>query len=160
MTSFSYASGVGNIMYGMVHGSFWTSSLGSIETDFKRKLHDEEAIKGYVDSNYAGNIDTRKSLSGYIFTLFSTAISGSSWLSHNVFKKPHGLKSKCNPSLKNQIYHEKSKHIDVKLHFIQDVIETKEIFVEKVATEDKLANAFTKSLPLLIQTLLGFDWFQ
>ncbi|RDX81638.1 hypothetical protein CR513_37649, partial [Mucuna pruriens] len=50
---------------------------------------------------------------------------------------------------KHQVYHEKSKHIDVKLHFIQDIIDTKEVLIEKVATKDNLANAsFTKSLPL------------
>ncbi|RDX58342.1 hypothetical protein CR513_62350, partial [Mucuna pruriens] len=49
---------------------------------------------------------------------------------------------------KHQVYHEKSKHIDVKLHFIRDVIEIKEILVEKVATEENLVDAFTGSLPL------------
>ena len=29
---------------------------------------------GYVDSDFAGSIDTRKSLTGYIFTLLGTAI--------------------------------------------------------------------------------------
>ncbi|RDX69164.1 hypothetical protein CR513_51759, partial [Mucuna pruriens] len=47
---------------------------------------------------------------------------------------------KCHPSLKTPIYHENSKHFDVKLHFIRNVIETKEILVEKVATEDNHIN--------------------
>ncbi|XP_073046052.1 secreted RxLR effector protein 161-like [Primulina eburnea] len=36
---------------------------------------DGNVIKGYVDSDYAGSIDTRKSLTGYVFTLNDTAIS-------------------------------------------------------------------------------------
>lgn len=34
-----------------------------------------DSLEGYVDSDFAGNLDTRKSLSSYVFTLFSTAIS-------------------------------------------------------------------------------------
>ena len=30
---------------------------------------------GYVDSDFAANQDSRKSLTGYVFTLFGTAIS-------------------------------------------------------------------------------------
>ncbi|XP_058782988.1 uncharacterized protein LOC131657627 [Vicia villosa] len=32
-------------------------------------------IEGYVDSDYAGCMDSRKSISGYVFTMFGTAIS-------------------------------------------------------------------------------------
>lgn len=35
---------------------------------------------GYVDADYSGNVDTRKSLSSYVFTLFGTAISWKSTL--------------------------------------------------------------------------------
>ncbi|XP_058741672.1 secreted RxLR effector protein 161-like [Vicia villosa] len=41
---------------------------------FKRVEQDIEPIKGYVDSDYACNTDTRKSISGYVFTLFGTSI--------------------------------------------------------------------------------------
>ena len=40
-----------------------------------------------------------------------------------------------------------SKHIDVRLHFIQDVIETKEILVEKIPTEENHADDLTKFVP-------------
>ena len=35
----------------------------------------DDPLIGYVDSDFAGSIDTRKSLIGYIFTLLGTAIS-------------------------------------------------------------------------------------
>lgn len=35
---------------------------------------------------------------------------------------------------KNQIYHERTKHINVKLHFIRDVIKAKEVELREVDT--------------------------
>lgn len=46
--------------------------------------------------------------------------------------------------IKNQIFHERTKHIDVKFHFIRDVIEEGAIKVEKVITDDNAANMLTK----------------
>ena len=50
------------------------------------------------------------------------------------------------PLANHQIYHERTKHIDVKLHFIRDVIESKKVKVEKVSTKENPADMFTKSL--------------
>ncbi|MCH99034.1 aspartyl-tRNA synthetase, partial [Trifolium medium] len=44
-------------------------------------------------------------------------------------------------------YHERTKHIDIRLHFVRDMVESKEIMVEKVASEENPANMNTKSLP-------------
>ena len=46
----------------------------------------------------------------------------------------------------HQMYHERTKYIDVKLHFIRDVIESEKVKVEKVSTEENSADMFTKSL--------------
>ncbi|CAM8877995.1 unnamed protein product [Rhodiola kirilowii] len=34
-----------------------------------------EIVEGFVDSDYAGNLDTRKSQTGLVFTVFGTAVS-------------------------------------------------------------------------------------
>ena len=44
------------------------------------------------------------------------------------------------------MYHERTKYIDVKLHFIRDVIESEKVKVEKVSTEENPVDMFTKSL--------------
>lgn len=49
---------------------------------------------------------------------------------------------------KHQVYHERSKHIDVRLHFIRDVIDTSVVLVKKVASEGNTTDVFTKTLPL------------
>ena len=41
---------------------------------YKKTAH-EAAITSYVDADFAGNVDTMKSLRGYVFTLFGTTIS-------------------------------------------------------------------------------------
>ena len=131
---------------------------------YKKTAH-EVAIIGYVDADFVGNVDTRKSLTGYAFTLFGTTISLKAnqqsvvalsttkadymalvegvkeaiWLKRMVNEL--GMTQPCvtilcdNQSVihlaNHQIYHERTKHIDVKLRFIRDVIESEKVKVEK-----------------------------
>ncbi|CAJ2651441.1 unnamed protein product [Trifolium pratense] len=210
MESTPYASGVGSIMYGMVcsrpdlsnaisvvsrfmanPGPVHWQALkwvlrylnGSLKGGLRYKRIDprRDALEGYVDADYAGNVDTRKSLSGFVFTLFGTAVTWKAnqqsvvalsttqaeyialvegvkeviWLKGMIgemgigqgFVKIH-CDSQCAIHLANhQVYHERTKHIDIWLHVVRDMIETKEIIVEKVASEENPADMFTKSLP-------------
>lgn len=41
---------------------------------------EEEAIQGFYDADYATNLDNRKSQTGYVFTMFGSAISWKSTL--------------------------------------------------------------------------------
>lgn len=50
--------------------------------------------------------------------------------------------------MKNSVHHERSKHFDIRLHFIREVITRGTIKAEKVATEDNAADMLTKVLPL------------
>ncbi|KAL6327434.1 hypothetical protein AAG906_019747 [Vitis piasezkii] len=47
---------------------------------------------------------------------------------------------------KNQFFHERSKHIDVRLHFMRDIIAIGEIGVGKIPTKDNPFDMLTKSL--------------
>ncbi len=156
---------------------------GSLKGGLKytRATQGEDALEGYVDADYAGNVDTRKSLSGFVFTLFGTAISWKAnqqsvvalsttqaeyialvegvkeaiWLKGMIGElgitqecvKVHCDSQSAIHLANHQVYHERTKHIDIRLHFIRDVVESKEIVVEKVALEDNPADVFTKSLP-------------
>ena len=44
------------------------------------------------------------------------------------------------------MFHAKTKHIDVKYHFIQDVLEDKHMELVKVHTDDNPADLLTKGL--------------
>ena len=49
---------------------------------------------------------------------------------------------------KNQMYHERTKHIDVRYHFLRDIISQGNIIVKKIGTSDNAANMFTKPIPI------------
>lgn len=48
---------------------------------------------------------------------------------------------------KHQVFHERSKHIDVKLHFVRDIIGTGAVKVLKITIEDNPSDMLTKALP-------------
>ena len=47
---------------------------------------------------------------------------------------------------KNPIQHSRTKHIDIRHHFIRDLVEDKIVTLEHVTTERQLADIFTKAL--------------
>ena len=49
--------------------------------------------------------------------------------------------------MKNAVFHGRSKHIDIKYHFIRECIERGEIMVKRVGTNEQKADALTKPLP-------------
>ena len=48
---------------------------------------------------------------------------------------------------KNQVYHARTKHIDVKYHFMRDNLEDGDIEVKKIHTKDNPADMLTKVVP-------------
>ena len=58
---------------------------------------------------------------------------------------------------KNQAHHERTKHIDIRYHFIKEILEIKEIDLIKVATEENVANMFTKVVPIYVQVTSLFE---
>ncbi|GJR44195.1 hypothetical protein Tco_1312298 [Tanacetum coccineum] len=48
---------------------------------------------------------------------------------------------------RNAMFHERTKHINMRYHFIRDIVESREIEVAKMDTKDNAADAFTKVVP-------------
>ncbi|GJV93371.1 retrotransposon protein, putative, ty1-copia subclass [Tanacetum coccineum] len=86
-----------------------------------------EGLVGYVDSDYAGDLDKRRSLTGYVFTIGGCV--SAIYLT------------------KDQMFHERTKHIDVRYHFIRGVISQGDIQVQKISTHDNPADMMTKPVP-------------
>lgn len=49
---------------------------------------------------------------------------------------------------KHQVFNERSKHTDVKLHFVRDIASKGLVVVKNIHKEENLANMLTKSLPV------------
>jgi len=50
---------------------------------------------------------------------------------------------------KNPVFHGWSKHIDIRFHKIQELVDEKELVIEYCPTEEQIADIFTK--PLMIE---------
>ncbi|KAJ4713215.1 Retrovirus-related Pol polyprotein from transposon TNT 1-94 [Melia azedarach] len=135
-------------------------------------------VTGFSDSDYAGDVDSRRSMTGYVFTLGSSVVSWKATLQPTVTlstteaeymalteaaKEGIWLKGLVSDlglhhdqaivycdSLsaiclaKDQVHHERTKHIDVRYHFLRS---EKRIKVNKVGTTDNPADMFTKPVP-------------
>lgn len=49
--------------------------------------------------------------------------------------------------VENHVYHEKMKHIDVRLDIIRDILEEEKFFILKIDTKDNRTYMLTNSLP-------------
>lgn len=48
---------------------------------------------------------------------------------------------------KNPVFHGRSKHIDIRFHFIRECVERGEVIVKHVKTNQQKADVLTKSMP-------------
>lgn len=149
---------------------------------YNQMCTNHEIVKGCVDSNYARCLHSRKSISGYVFTLFGGVVSWraslqkvvslSSTKAENIaateaIKEAIKLKemlSECtgvdqevnvywyNQSaidlVRNPKFDEMSEHVDIKLHFIRDVVETGQVTFDKNGIEENPSHALTEVLPV------------
>jgi hypothetical protein len=136
---------------------------------------------GYVDSDWAGEVDNRRSTTGYVFYLnrgpvswncrmqptvalssteaeymaLSTAAQEAIWLKGilkslsvgiNKSIKLYGDNQGSLKLAKNPQNHSRTKHIDVRHHFIRDAVAQLQVNLEYIPTENNLADRFTKAL--------------
>ncbi|XP_050875004.1 secreted RxLR effector protein 161-like [Lathyrus oleraceus] len=158
-----------------------------------KKNAGNECLLGYTDDDYAGDVDDRKSTSGYVFFLAGGAISWASkkqpvvtlstteaefvaasqcatqcvWLKRILevmgwtSSVKEGTKIWCDNSStiklsKNPVLHGRSKHIDVRFHFLRDLVRDGIIELEHCGTHEQVADVMTKAVKLdIFQRLRG-----
>ncbi|KAE8707872.1 hypothetical protein F3Y22_tig00110372pilonHSYRG00231 [Hibiscus syriacus] len=137
-----------------------------------------QCMVGYVDSDYAGDLDKRRSTTGYLFTLAKAPVSWKSTIQYTValstteaeymavseavketiwlngFMEDLGVVQShislyCDSQsaihlAKNQVYHSRTKHIDVRYHFVREIFEEGKILLQKIATSENPADMMTK----------------
>ncbi|CAI0431123.1 unnamed protein product [Linum tenue] len=140
---------------------------------------------GYTDSDYAGDVDDRKSTSGYAFFLAGGVVSWASkkqpvvtlstteaefvaasfsaaqcvWLRRIL--EQFGWKSSVDTATRifcdnssaiklsrNPVLHGRSKHIDVRFHFLRELANRGVVTMEHCRTYEQIADVMTKALKL------------
>uniref|UniRef100_A0A1X7TRF5 Copia protein n=1 Tax=Amphimedon queenslandica TaxID=400682 RepID=A0A1X7TRF5_AMPQE len=102
---------------------------------------------GYSDVDLANDSDNRHSTSGNIFLLVGGAIRLSTDY-HT--KEPTDILEDNQGAIatsKNPVGLERTKHIDIKHHFIRETIQAGTIILTYCPTKDMIAETFTKALP-------------
>lgn len=160
-----------------------TKELGLVYEAGDISRGSKPSIVGYSDSDWAGDHDTRRSTTGYLFMLNNGgAVSWSSKLQPTValssaeaeymavcaavqeaihlrqlisdlgymqdqptviFEDNQG----CIAMSANPVFHKRTKHIDIRYHFIRERITSGDVELRYVATEYQLADLLTKALP-------------
>ncbi|KAH9659029.1 hypothetical protein KPL70_023708 [Citrus sinensis] len=144
-----------------------------------------QGVIGYVDSDYAGDLDKRRSTTGYVFTFAGGPISWKStlqstvaltieaeymaiteavkeaiWLQgllENLGLAQEYINVYCDSQsaihlTKNEVYHARTKHIDVRFHFVREIINEGKIFLQKIKTAENPADMLTKTVVALSTT--------
>jgi hypothetical protein len=143
---------------------------------------DDLQLRGFVDADWAGCLETRRSTTGYVFRINNTSVVWSSkrqptvatstveaeyvavseagreamWL--RCLLKELGISQSAATTLHcdnkgairlalNPGTHQRSKHIDIKHHFIRELIDRNVVVLEYVQSAMQLADVFTKGLP-------------
>ncbi|KAH9751397.1 hypothetical protein KPL71_014282 [Citrus sinensis] len=111
-----------------------------------------EGLLGFVDSDYAGDLDKRRSLTCYMFLFNGCLINWKATLQHVVaLSTTEAEYTAATEVVKealclqgNPAHHERTKHIDIKLHFIRNEVSKGVVKMSKVHTDENPVDMLTK----------------
>jgi hypothetical protein len=148
---------------------------------FQRGTPGSLTLHGFVDADWASDVNDRKSMSGFVFMLGGAAVSWSSkkqtsvalssteaeyiaaahatkeviWLRRLLTDLGLDLDSPTTLHVNNQSaiaiarnpeFHDRTKHIEIRHHFLRQKVEGEEIRLEYTLTEEQTADVMTKGL--------------
>ncbi|KAL6335671.1 hypothetical protein AAG906_032860 [Vitis piasezkii] len=141
MDKVPYVLAVGSLMYAMVFTQPDIAYSVGVVSRFLLNRDTKPMLVGYIDADMAGDVDSRKSTSRYLITFSRGVVSCQS--KYQLF-----CDSQCAIHIgKNSSFHSRSKRIDVRYHWIRDVLEMKLLQLEKIHTDENGSDMLMKILP-------------
>ena len=153
---------------------------GTLDTVITYDGNENNDMVIYSDADFAGDLDDRRSCSGYIsvqqngaiswaskrqqtvalstteaeYMALSAAVQEAEWLyqlRRELLNQSDAVKMYCDNKssiclAKTNMYSSRTKHIDVKHHFVREKISEGEIVVEYISTDQMAADFLTKPL--------------
>ncbi|CAL2235242.1 unnamed protein product [Prunus armeniaca] len=129
---------------------------GTIDFGILYKKGAKSCLFGFTDSDYAGDPDDRRSTSAE-FIAAAACSCQAIWL-RRILEELRGLQKGPTPVYcdnnsaiklsKNPVLHGRSKHIDVRYHFLHDLTKDETIDLIYCISEDQVADILTKPLKL------------
>ncbi|KAH0818660.1 hypothetical protein GEV33_004131 [Tenebrio molitor] len=120
-----------------------------------------QELVGYADADWGASIDDRRSYTGYVFNFANAAYMALSESTKEAIHLRRFLSEVLDqPSTtiifndnqgagqlsKNHVFHNRTKHVDIRHHFIREAVERGDIKVEYLPTDQMPADVLTKGL--------------
>lgn len=137
---------------------------GYCDSDYATDPDRRRSVSGYVFTSGGNTISWKSGLQSVValstteaeYIALNEAAKEAIWLkglSEEMGFKQSSVQIMCDSQsaialAKNSVYHERTKHIDVKFHFIREKIEEGRIQVDKISTIWNPADILTKSVPV------------
>ncbi|GJX28379.1 retrovirus-related pol polyprotein from transposon TNT 1-94 [Tanacetum coccineum] len=155
-----------NVLDGLVYGRDQGKHVdvdNFVDADYAKDPDKDRSITGYVFMVHGCVVSWKATLKHVValstteteYMALTEAVKESIWLKGLLIELGVNLRSvvmNCDNQgaihlLRNAMFHERTKHINVRYHFIREIVESKEIEVAKIGTKDNVVNAFTKVVP-------------
>jgi hypothetical protein len=148
--------------YSLVYSKNTPSITGYTDSDYASSIDDRKSISGYLfkygECSVSWNSSKQKTVAlsstEAEYVALTNAIKEGVWLKQLLSELGSQDKMTILCDNKSTIcltnnpeFHSRTKHIDIRFHYVRETIETYSITIDHITTEKNIADLFTKGLP-------------